>query len=345
MRNSFIKSILVPLTALGLAAFFVQACSGGENTNAGSSGPAGCIPGSTAACICGGGLEGVQVCNAAGNGYEACDCGQSSGPGGGGGSGGGGPVTCVEGGSTAVVCGNGTVDPGEECDDGNCVADDECSDKCKKPYCGDKIVQAGEDCDDGQNEVGDMCPDDCKSPDGGPDAPVDPCAGKLIFSDFVAAPQPSQWSGMGSLGYPAGTKMCNAIGAADVCDYEQLAEIFNNPAAHPVDVAKIATKVAAGSSITAWVNRTTMTTIGGTTYPVGAGGRCNNWTYMTNHIDDGEYVTITNTAGAVSGAFTLDSNPCYTGNTADGCAQGGALDCGGVQRYIPCCFPVCQNPL
>ncbi|TKD09253.1 hypothetical protein [Polyangium fumosum] len=342
MRNSFIKSILVPLTALGLAAFFAQACSGGDNTNSGSGGPTGCIPGSTAACICGGGLEGVQVCNAAGNGYEACDCG--SGSGGSGGSGGGGPVTCVEGGSTAVVCGNGTLDPGEECDDGNCVPDDECSDKCKKPYCGDKIVQAGEDCDDGQNEVGDMCPDDCQIPDdGGPDAPVDPCAGKLIFSGFTAAPQASQWSYMGSLGYEAGTKMCQAIGAAGVCDYEQLAEIFNNQAAHPVDVAKITTGVPAGGMITAWVNRTTMATIGGTSYAVGAGGRCNNWTYMTNHIDDGEFVTITNSAGAIAGAFTLDSNACFTGNPADGCA-GPGLECGSVQRYIPCCFPVCQSP-
>ncbi|MRG93527.1 hypothetical protein [Polyangium spumosum] len=336
MRNSFIKSILVPLTALGLAAFFAQACSGGDNTNSGGSGSTACVPGQTAACVCAGGGEGVQVCNVSGNAFGPCDCG---GGGGMGGAGGGAPTCVPGGGSTAPVCGNGNVDPGEECDDGNCVPDDSCTDKCKLPFCGDKIVQAGEDCDDGQNEVGDVCPDDCQL-DGGTDAPVDPCEGKLIFSDFTAAPQAAQWSFMGSLGYEAGTKMCQAIGAAGVCDYLQLKEVLDNPAAHPADVTKMLTKVPAGGMITVWVNRSTVETVGGVASQPGAGATCNNWTYITNHIGDGEYLTLNNTAGALSGTFTLDADTVFSGDPGDGHAQPG-LDCGGVTRYIPCCFPVC----
>ncbi|MDI1443899.1 DUF4215 domain-containing protein [Polyangium sp. 6x1] len=341
MRNSFIKSILVPLTALGLAGLFAQACSGGENTNTGSGTPNGCIPGTSVACVCTDGRNGAQSCNAEGNGYGSCDC-NGGGTGGSGGSGGGGDdVTCVPGGSAEVLCGNGTVDPGEECDDGNCEPTDECSDKCKKPYCGDKIVQPGEDCDDGQNEVGDMCPNDCKLPDAGTDAPIDPCVGKVIFSGFAAAPSGPQWAFGGSVGYDGGTKQCQAIGAAGVCDYEQLKEIFTNPAAHPVDMTKLATAVPAGTTITAWVNRTTPETVNGVVSQPGPGGTCNNWTYTTNHLSDGEYVTITNTAGAVSGTFTLDSDTVYT-TDPQGHAQAG-LDCNGSMRYIPCCFPICQS--
>jgi len=339
MRNSFIKSILVPLTALGLAALFAQACSGEPNTNPGGR----CVPGATNACVCAGGLEGVQVCNATGDGYAPCDCGMTSGSGGNGGGGGmgGGTPTCVPGGSADVACGNGMVDPGEECDDGNCVADDQCSDKCKEPYCGDKIVQAGEDCDDGQNEVGDMCPNDCQDPDAGPDGPVDPCADKLIFSGFTAAPIGPQWAFGGSIGYEAGTKMCQGIGAAGVCDYEQLKEVLNDPAGHPIDAAKMAAGVPVGGSITVWVNRTTSEMVNGVPSAAGPGGTCNNWTYTTNHLSDGEYLTLMNAAGMVSGTFTLDNDTMYTTDPQGHAGPG--LDCNGQMRYIPCCFPVCTS--
>jgi hypothetical protein len=48
-------------------------------------------------------------------------------------------------------CGNGVLDPGEECDDGNLDPADGCSPVCGPETCGDGVVDAGEDCDCGTN--------------------------------------------------------------------------------------------------------------------------------------------------------------------------------------------------
>jgi cysteine-rich repeat protein len=66
---------------------------------------------------------------------------------------------------------------GEECDDGNSVDDDSCSNTCKLnlanctdpaicPTCGNHIQEAGEECDDGNTISGDGCSSHCK---------LDPC--------------------------------------------------------------------------------------------------------------------------------------------------------------------------
>ena len=39
------------------------------------------------------------------------------------------------------VCGNGAMETGEQCDDGNAVSGDGCSSACKTENCGDGIVQ------------------------------------------------------------------------------------------------------------------------------------------------------------------------------------------------------------
>ncbi|MCB9521073.1 MAG: hypothetical protein H6699_09375 [Myxococcales bacterium] len=53
---------------------------------------------------------------------------------------------------TRATCGNGQVDPGEECDDGNDDDSDACLRTCalttSVPGCGNHVVDAGEDCDD-----------------------------------------------------------------------------------------------------------------------------------------------------------------------------------------------------
>lgn len=59
-------------------------------------------------------------------------------------------------------CGNGSIEPGEECDDGNQDDADACRSSCKKARCGDGIVwSAVELCDDGNTASGDGCTPAC----------------------------------------------------------------------------------------------------------------------------------------------------------------------------------------
>jgi cysteine-rich repeat protein len=62
-----------------------------------------------------------------------------------------------------AVCGNGHVEVGEQCDDGNTVACDGCAPTCRVERCGDGIVECGEACDDGpaNGTPGSMCTATC----------------------------------------------------------------------------------------------------------------------------------------------------------------------------------------
>jgi cysteine-rich repeat protein len=94
-----------------------------------------------------------------------------------------------------TVCGDGVVDPGEDCDDQDGIDIDECRNDCSEPFCGDGridaqlsetcdppgfigglngqicrvdctvcgdgIVDPGEDCDDGNGNTFDECRNDC----------------------------------------------------------------------------------------------------------------------------------------------------------------------------------------
>ena len=63
--------------------------------------------------------------------------------------------------ATPVLCGNGTVDAGEQCDDGNQVDGDGCDHNCTPTGCGNGVVTAGEECDDGNLVDGDGCDHNC----------------------------------------------------------------------------------------------------------------------------------------------------------------------------------------
>lgn len=78
-------------------------------------------------------------------------------------------------------CGDGTVDEGEECDDGNNTGGDGCSATCTiepppppPPCCGDGTVDSGEECDDGNTTSGDGCSATCTIE---PPPPPAPCCG------------------------------------------------------------------------------------------------------------------------------------------------------------------------
>lgn len=60
-------------------------------------------------------------------------------------------------------CGDGTVDPGEACDDGNATNGDGCTSTCVIEICGDAVVNNSgtETCDDGNTTNGDGCSSAC----------------------------------------------------------------------------------------------------------------------------------------------------------------------------------------
>jgi cysteine-rich repeat protein len=65
------------------------------------------------------------------------------------------------------VCGNGIVEAGEECDDGNTSNCDACSNTCTVVSgCGDGVVCGGEQCDDGKTTDCDGCSATCTTESG-----------------------------------------------------------------------------------------------------------------------------------------------------------------------------------
>ncbi len=64
------------------------------------------------------------------------------------------------------VCGNGILEQGEQCDDGNNLNGDGCSGYCtteSNATCGNGVIEAGEQCDDGNLVNGDGCSGLCQN--------------------------------------------------------------------------------------------------------------------------------------------------------------------------------------
>ena len=84
----------------------------------------------------------------------------------------------------APCCGDGHLDSGEQCDDGNTTSGDGCSATCTveqappppPPCCGDGQVGDGEQCDDGNTTSGDGCSATCTAEEPPPPPPA-PCCG------------------------------------------------------------------------------------------------------------------------------------------------------------------------
>ncbi len=359
------------ISGFGCVAALAAACSGADTTNGGAG-------------ICGNGVtEGTEECDD-GNANDAdacsntCTNGGASTASGMGGSTASGGVLCGNGtldsgeecddGDTddtnacgndckgnSVNCGNGKIDANEECDDGNKVADDGCTNVCSLPTCGDGVVQMGEDCDDGMSEFNDKCPDDCKNPgttSGTGGAGGTPCVDDKIVSGVVSSDANPNMTGAGikavwsynaKLGVAAGNAMCKAIGADHVCTY---AEIVAADAKG--ELANLAT------NLTYWTHRTTSVTADGTTFAPGAGARCNDWTYPTDHISDGEWFEVYNANSASNAgghhigslSFHFDGNAVYDGMTGKTCKSATDPKCAGPcsspTRAILCCNPICN---
>lgn len=215
------------------------------------------------------------------------------------GTGGAGGGTGGAGGETTGLCGNGMVDPGE--------------------------------CDPGEFQCKQDCPGAGGAGGGTTTSTSDTCAGVVTYAGLipmVGSAWGSHPQANGKTGYDAGIEICKTIGADHPCTYEEMrkAEMENE---------FVNAAIAVGT--TGWVHRTTPETVNGNVSQPGAGGRCNNWIYTTNHISDGEYVTF-DMVGIPT--YHLDNDTFFDGvDTTHTIA--GDLQCGGETRAIFCCYPAC----
>ena len=118
----------------------------------------------------------------------------------------------------AAICGDGEVGQGETCDDGNTASGDGCRADCKgEEACGDGLVDvdAGEVCDDGNNAPSDGCRSDCAGFEVCGDGLVDVDAGE-VCDDNNNAPNDGCRSDC------AGLELCGDAlfdpAAGEVCD-------------------------------------------------------------------------------------------------------------------------------
>src|SRR5690606_41298393 len=85
-------------------------------------------------------------------------------------------------------CGDGVVDPSEECDNGPANSDirpNAGRKSCQLPRCGDGVIDAGEGCDDGNAIDGDGCTSRCELEEGWSCPMFQPCVpicgdGKIV---------------------------------------------------------------------------------------------------------------------------------------------------------------------
>lgn len=91
-------------------------------------------------------------------------------------------------------CGNGVVDPTEECDS---EKRELCTIRCTKPRCGDGVVSPGEECDEGRPAGSASCSAMCKRP-------VASDASAADASGLEAGPQPEPDAGMDAGGADGG---------------------------------------------------------------------------------------------------------------------------------------------
>jgi hypothetical protein len=289
----------VMICLFGLVGGIALACGdGGED---GDGGETACVPGMQVACPCPDGSMSVQTCEIGGGFFEPCMCGATSI-----GTGETGTMSdsdSAEDSTGPDTCGNGVEDPGECGEAGTCISD--CEGVDSSSGAGDSST--GEE---------------------------DTCANIPTLVAYVPA-IPSRWESGALVGFAAGGAMCQMAatvanvpnpGEVVVCDYEVLeAEAKGELASLP-------------ANSTAWIHRTTQAMVNGVASAPGSGGRCVDWTYQTNHISDGEFVTIG--AGGVA-TYSLDGDTFYDGVDTTH-TQPGLLECGQQMRSILCCNPPCD---
>jgi cysteine-rich repeat protein len=134
---------------------------------------------------------------------------------------------CAAAPSCHPLCGNGKVEAGEACDDGNANNGDACESDCTLPTCGNGIIDSSEQCDDGPaNNADDR---DCRS-----DCMFNRCGDGRAntkgahHEDCDAAPRTPEHS---SAAVPAESADCNIDCTTARCGDRKINSLFTPPGA------------------------------------------------------------------------------------------------------------------
>jgi cysteine-rich repeat protein len=217
--------------------------------------------------------------------------------------------------------------------------------------CGNGLLEQGEICDDGNHDDHDDCSNACTP---APPRPP-PCEPKITGAvTTMAAPSksgagvPPIWSYEGDLGVKAGDNLCAAIGAHRVCEW---GEVKKAVAEGELVSAWLPPEVKSF-----WAHRVAeVEIVNGVPSAPGSGGRCLEWTGAHDLIADAEYCHVGSpdpqhpeANAAVPPGYAVygelycyfDQNTCYTGDQSDGCQGHGPYDGGSCcigARAILCC--------
>jgi cysteine-rich repeat protein len=204
-----------------------------------------------------------------------------------------------------TVCGDGIVEAPEQCDDHNLVNGDGCDANCTRTGCGNGIVTAGEACDDGNRLDGDCCSSTCQFDRAGAACLDDanPC------TDDVC-------DGAGACTHPANAAPCSdgiACNGPDTCAGGTCSVHAGNPCATRPECRRDCLEGSFGF--------TCVTDPAGTACS-GDGDSC-----TTDACDGGGTCTH---VGAPDGTPCSDGDACTTGDACSGghCRAGAPLSCG-----------------
>jgi cysteine-rich repeat protein len=122
------------------------------------------------------------------------------------------------------TCGNGTVDPGETCDDANTDATDACI-SCQKAFCGDGYIQTGvEQCDPNAFTWSGKCDNQCNRTIYTPCPTGTGCSSDTHCIDYTMVTQ--AFCGPGCTTTAA---TCPGIpGYTNVCNFDNCSVLCNN---------------------------------------------------------------------------------------------------------------------
>ena len=226
-------------------------------------------------------------------------------------------------GSSDSSCGNGAVNPGEDCDDGNNADGDGCSSTCdleNPDDCGNEAIDAGEECDDGNTNNNDGCSSTCQD--------EATCGDNVIEMNEECEGSDLNNQTCESIGFAEGNLSCYDVGTENECTFDE-SECVGNQQGSILDcddaggycIFESSCDDIDGSELSTYTFSCSGTKICCDSDP--ASQTCN---------DIGGEICSSNEQCSVSNIETLDTYDCCTGNCNEVTSESECASYGGTCR-------------